>query len=102
MIRRPPRSTLFPYTTLFRSVTVSGTTITDTSGSTIELDNNVTLTGSATIQGSSDPKSTIMNPSNLIIADAAFRLKKKTPQPTYTHQVDTARVLSHPPTTRTP
>src|SRR2546422_11070801 len=24
MIRRPPRSTLFPYTTLFRSVSVSG------------------------------------------------------------------------------
>src|ERR1051326_2658910 len=24
MIRRPPRSTLFPYTTLFRSVTASG------------------------------------------------------------------------------
>src|SRR5438552_11601444 len=24
MIRRPPRSTLFPYTTLFRSVTVAG------------------------------------------------------------------------------
>src|ERR1044071_10173601 len=25
MIRRPPRSTLFPYTTLFRSLTTSGT-----------------------------------------------------------------------------
>src|SRR2546430_7762398 len=25
MIRRPPRSTLFPYTTLFRSVSLSGT-----------------------------------------------------------------------------
>src|SRR3712207_2323541 len=25
MIRRPPRSTLFPYTTLFRSMTVTGT-----------------------------------------------------------------------------
>src|SRR2546428_4099925 len=24
MIRRPPRSTLFPYTTLFRSVTIEG------------------------------------------------------------------------------
>src|SRR5438552_8614423 len=24
MIRRPPRSTLFPYTTLFRSISVSG------------------------------------------------------------------------------
>src|SRR5256885_3539726 len=26
MIRRPPRSTLFPYTTLFRSITLSGLT----------------------------------------------------------------------------
>src|SRR5256885_6600668 len=28
MIRRPPRSTLFPYTTLFRSYVASGVTIT--------------------------------------------------------------------------
>src|SRR2546429_9935798 len=27
MIRRPPRSTLFPYTTLFRSSTATGTTL---------------------------------------------------------------------------
>src|SRR2546428_9331651 len=27
MIRRPPRSTLFPYTTLFRSVVVGGSTV---------------------------------------------------------------------------
>src|SRR3712207_7402595 len=27
MIRRPPRSTLFPYTTLFRSVRVAGVTV---------------------------------------------------------------------------
>src|SRR5260221_9255827 len=27
MIRRPPRSTLFPYTTLFRSVALTGLTI---------------------------------------------------------------------------
>src|SRR3989441_5037859 len=28
MIRRPPRSTLFPYTTLFRSSSVNGTVVT--------------------------------------------------------------------------
>src|SRR2546430_12063950 len=27
MIRRPPRSTLFPYTTLFRSVVIAGTCV---------------------------------------------------------------------------
>src|SRR5437588_7743134 len=32
MIRRPPRSTLFPYTTLFRSFTLSGTGDTTVSG----------------------------------------------------------------------
>src|SRR5687768_18456158 len=31
MIRRPPRSTLFPYTTLFRSMQLAGTQFTDTS-----------------------------------------------------------------------
>src|SRR2546422_6939606 len=30
MIRRPPRSTLFPYTTLFRSVAVASTRLTQT------------------------------------------------------------------------
>src|SRR2546426_4332014 len=36
MIRRPPRSTLFPYTTLFRSDLASGQTVT-VSGGTTEL-----------------------------------------------------------------
>ena len=27
MIRRPPRSTLFPYTTLFRSIAIAGSSI---------------------------------------------------------------------------
>src|SRR2546425_6332924 len=31
MIRRPPRSTLFPYTTLFRSTSVPGSLSSDTS-----------------------------------------------------------------------
>src|SRR5688572_31384091 len=40
MIRRPPRSTLFPYTTLFRSqVTVQGTTL----GTTIKDDGTFSL-----------------------------------------------------------
>src|SRR2546429_3292754 len=42
MIRRPPRSTLFPYTTLFRSATVSYTwskTLTDSSALGANPDN---------------------------------------------------------------
>src|SRR2546430_7809195 len=33
MIRRPPRSTLFPYTTLFRSFLIGGVSTSGTSGS---------------------------------------------------------------------
>src|SRR2546430_13246396 len=42
MIRRPPRSTLFPYTTLFRSATV---VLADGSGITVRMD----MTPSATV-----------------------------------------------------
>src|SRR5256714_13893801 len=42
MIRRPPRSTLFPYTTLFRSFTVSRAANTSTA-----LTVNYTLSGTA-------------------------------------------------------
>src|SRR3712207_8024378 len=35
MIRRPPRSTLFPYTTLFRSLSVRGTTLPTCSSSPV-------------------------------------------------------------------
>src|SRR2546430_13314411 len=56
MIRRPPRSTLFPYTTLFRSHVNSGGTITVNLGS---------LTGGAsatiTITGTADSVGTITN-----------------------------------------
>src|SRR2546425_6864176 len=37
MIRRPPRSTLFPYTTLFRSIRYDRSTIQITTATTIEV-----------------------------------------------------------------
>src|SRR5256885_5497951 len=43
MIRRPPRSTLFPYTTLFRSG--SGTGATPGFGSPVEIDGHDTAPG---------------------------------------------------------
>src|SRR5258708_15400774 len=67
MIRRPPRSTLFPYTTLFRSVTperrVAG----------IRLQFQVP--GKAFLER--DRKSTRLNSSHQIISYAVFCLKKK-------------------------
>src|SRR5256885_3797835 len=92
MIRRPPRSTLFPYTTLFRSRTASeivqyfnrsltglepglaayyrfdeasGTTANDSSGNGR---NGVLI---------KDRKSTRLNSSHLVISYAVFCLKKK-------------------------
>src|ERR1039457_1212175 len=65
MIRRPPRSTLFPYTTLFRS------------------DNRTPPASSPRRRSrlcrrpSSDRKSTRLNSSHLVISYAVFCLKKK-------------------------
>src|SRR5258708_27222464 len=82
MIRRPPRSTLFPYTTLFRSTLVEGgasfvtgnNSLNLTLSRTLELQGTSTATG---INGGSDRKSTRLNSSHQIISYAVFCLKKK-------------------------
>src|SRR5256885_2628110 len=71
MIRRPPRSTLFPYTTLFRSLLLEGPLphgprpqrgMPDVGGVVDRL---------------GDRKSTRLNSSHLVISYAVFCLKKK-------------------------
>src|SRR5256885_11199334 len=72
MIRRPPRSTLFPYTTLFRSVNALfnvGLTAAPTRFSTVQQLQHT------------DRKSTRLNSSHLVISYAVFCLKKKTQEP---------------------
>src|SRR2546429_4930657 len=71
MIRRPPRSTLFPYTTLFRSVCASG--------SQVCTGHIGTLTANARRKpkNSRDRKSTRLNSSHGYISYAVFCLKKK-------------------------
>src|ERR1039457_5037980 len=64
MIRRPPRSTLFPYTTLFLSKTRSNTGTSNERGRWV-------YTRSCT-----DRKSTRLNSSHLVISYAVFCLKK--------------------------
>src|SRR5256885_9755393 len=92
MIRRPPRSTLFPYTTLFRShpdqirafpalytfleiaqigLEVSGARVVTT---------NVPVNAPNPVE--SDRKSTRLNSSHLVISYAVFCLKKKKKQHT--------------------
>src|SRR2546430_9931653 len=82
MIRRPPRSTLFPYTTLFRSTLLS---ILNPS-SLVELSFHDNLmskhpTAVATrldgARGVEDRKSTRLNSSHSQISYAVFCLKKK-------------------------
>src|SRR3989449_3052118 len=78
MIRRPPRSTLFPYTTLFRSNwtgTVSAT-------ASFVLTPTVTSTTTAGAQYL-DRKSTRLNSSHGYISYAVFCLKKKKIVPTH-------------------
>src|SRR5258705_7744723 len=73
MIRRPPRSTLFPYTTLFRSRRRH-----ERRAAMTEIDNlRRGLAGIATEVDAADRKSTRLNSSHLGISYAVFCLKKK-------------------------
>src|SRR2546426_12717368 len=68
MIRRPPRSTLFPYTTLFRSAALAPRARRRGGGGRPRR-------GHARLRG--DRKSTRLNSSHLVISYAVFCLKKK-------------------------
>src|SRR5258708_28140709 len=76
MIRRPPRSTLFPYTTLFRSVTVRGT-VRGTVRAAVDSFGALRGGGGAIGAGFRDRKSTRLNSSHQIIPYAVFCFKKK-------------------------
>src|SRR5438034_6172026 len=73
MIRRPPRSTLFPYTTLFRS-TYPGIHGREASRRRPLPEHAEPLLGSVDQQ---DRKSTRLNSSHTVISYAVFCLKKK-------------------------
>src|SRR2546430_8312796 len=77
MIRRPPRSTLFPYTTLFRSRAESLRTLPrDRIVLQISLD-SATPAQHDLHRGAGDRKSTRLNSSHSQISYAVFCLKKK-------------------------
>src|SRR5436190_15671969 len=95
MIRRPPRSTLFPYTTLFRSqlsVTATGTGTLSyqwyvgskgntfnpvPNGTSSSIAVNPVSTTQFWVHGDADRKSTRLNSSHTVISYAVFCLKKK-------------------------
>src|SRR5256885_11748913 len=74
MIRRPPRSTLFPYTTLFRSRAVE-----QVEGRHERFAAGGEAGGDRALfrPGEQDRKSTRLNSSHLVISYAVFCLKKK-------------------------
>src|SRR5256885_5787980 len=77
MIRRPPRSTLFPYTTLFRSIPPNPSTATATanytvSGSTVSY--SVTYSG---LSRSEEHTSELQSPCNLVCRLLLEKKKKK-------------------------
>src|SRR2546426_8341028 len=85
MIRRPPRSTLFPYTTLFRSNWLSDANtampaiIVMSVWQAVGYYTAIYMAGLADIQTliTIDRKSTRLNSSHLVISYAVFCLKKK-------------------------
>src|SRR3712207_7036035 len=95
MMRRPPRSTLFPYTTLFRSVTLRATGMSrdvvaelaqgrrhvlaglDLAGSTDARERSTGHRLLERAQGQLDRKSTRLNSSHANISYAVFCLKNK-------------------------
>src|SRR3712207_7542721 len=100
MIRRPPRSTLFPYTTLFRSAVLRGDASNADVGSgrqeVLAADECIAdvrlevgarqhadalpepVGGDGRVRGGADRKSTRLNSSHANISYAVFCLKKKT------------------------
>src|SRR5256885_8798902 len=92
MIRRPPRSTLFPYTTLFRSVEHDlvrnpVSTFRDHAhrfAGPLRLGFGATIpSDSSSLTKQRDRKSTRLNCSHLVISYAVFCLKKKTKHTTH-------------------
>src|SRR5256885_7041804 len=88
MIRRPPRSTLFPYTTLFRSENVDSsyfvsaytTNVDEPLGARIPSDLRIRILvreREKLTRVVIDRKSTRLNSSHLVISYAVFCLKKK-------------------------
>src|SRR5258708_14386662 len=79
MIRRPPRSTLFPYTTLFRSLVLDRRTVARADAFDLAgIDRRaMQVRADQLMRGGGDRKSTRLNSSHQIISYAVFCLKKK-------------------------
>src|SRR2546430_3586235 len=92
MIRRPPRSTLFPYTTLFRSEVRGLGKQADARGDRAAIVRDV----AAKHHGDAgDRKSTRLNSSHSQISYAVFCLKKKKKKNTQLPLSSTTKLITH-------
>src|SRR3712207_7330538 len=100
MIRRPPRSTLFPYTTLFRSAAIVGFEggedlrqlaierhVDDGADHLADPADIVGGGGAVDCGGGPDRKSTRLNSSHAKISDAVFFFEKKKHHYTIVHSM---------------
>src|SRR2546426_3873779 len=94
MIRRPPRSTLFPYTTLFRSLARLGVGVAEKLQKLFGQPGSSAGVTAATAETPGDRKSTRLNSSHLVISYAVFCLKKKK-RNTQTRPIDDAHQRYH-------
>src|SRR2546428_6753830 len=97
MIRRPPRSTLFPYTTLFRSRYLSPRLV-EVAGEHVDVAGRVRPIAVDLARPDRDRKSTRLNSSHDQISYAVFCLKKK--KKILTGKIETQRATPHHNTER--
>src|SRR4051812_49549058 len=100
MIRRPPRSTLFPYTTLFRSTEVTPELAEEGLARDLVRAVQQARRDAGLEVSDRDRKSTRLNSSHMSISYAVFCLKKKKTQTCYrtnhrTEDYDTATCTGH-------
>src|SRR5947208_13521446 len=96
MIRRPPRSTLFPYTTLFRSSEVRRRLAIDVRRHAADVAGQPPRGVVGRLSGDAgDRKSTRLNSSHQIISYAVFCLKKKKKTTTNNSTVKTRNQGTH-------
>src|SRR5690349_21961802 len=96
MIRRPPRSTLFPYTTLFRSYGQSSGNYGSSGSGSGQYSSGTSGSGqygsnSGQFGSGKDRKSTRLNSSHVEISYAVFCLKKKKKKDTNVVEVNTVK-----------
>src|SRR3712207_8479233 len=99
MIRRPPRSTLFPYTTLFRSAATAAQVPLELAGDLVAVGLGQVGLGGALLQRAhvldEDRKSTRLNSSHANISYAVFCLKKKNTERRHPRITLTSIILSY-------